>query len=306
MQSFYKGRFFMRKYCITTDSNSDLPQEYIEKFGTTIIPQYYSFDDVVYGDELHMPVKEFYERMKDGAMPQSQANNPAVIEERFRDLLDEGMDIIHIAFSSALSGSYNNVCMVANELAEEYPDARITVIDSLNVSLAESIMVIYAENLKAKEVAYEDVVTSLETFKQHINVQFTVDDLFHLQRGGRVSKATAVLGSTLNLKPFLYVNKDGGLTSDGTIRGRKKSISKLVERMLETMDEKTDYELPVGIVHGNCPDDATALAGIIKEKTPFKNIIINDVSPSIGTHAGPGTLGVLYYGKIKAPAKEAK
>lgn len=296
----------MRDYCITTDSNSDLPKDYIEKFHTTIIPQYYSFDDVVYGDELHMPVNEFYERMKAGALPQSQANNPAVIEDLFRAILEQGMDIIHIAFSSVLSGSYNNVCTVANELSEEYPDARITVIDSLNVSLAESLMVIYAENLKAKDVAYEDVVASLEEFKHHINVQFTVDDLFHLQRGGRVSRATAVLGSTLNLKPFLYVNKDGGLTSDGTVRGRKKSISKLVDRMLETMDEKTDYTLPVGIVHGNCIDDANTLAEIIKEKTPFKNIIINDVSPSIGTHAGPGALGLLYYGGIKAPAKETK
>ena len=296
----------MRAYCITTDSNSDLPQNYIEQFGTTIIPQYYSFGDVVYGDELHMPVKEFYEKMKDGALPQSQANNPAVIEEKFRDILDKDMDIIHIAFSSALSGSYNNVCMVANELKEEYPNAKITVIDTLNVSLGESIMVIYAEALKAKDVVYEDVVTELENFKHHINVQFTVDDLFHLHRGGRVSKATALLGSTLNLKPFLYVNKDGGLTSDGTVRGRKKSFSKLVERMLETADPDTDYSLPVGIVHGNCPEDAQTLAALIKEKTQFTNVIINDISPSIGAHAGPGALGVIYYGGIKAAAKDSK
>lgn len=293
----------MREYCITTDSNSDLPKEYIDKFHTTIIPQYYSFDDVVYGDELHMPANEFYERMKAGALPQSQANNPVVIEDRFRTILDQEMDIIHISFSSALSGSYNNICMVADELSEEYPDARITVIDSLNVSLGEAIMVIHAENLKAQNIVYGNVVAELNEFKNHINVQFTVDDLFHLQRGGRVSKATALLGSTLNLKPFLYVNKDGGLTSDGTVCGRKRSIRKLVDKMLKTMDEKTDYTLPVGIVHGNCIDDAHTLAEIIKEKTPFKNVIINDVSPSIGTHAGPGALGVLYYGGIKAEAK---
>jgi len=296
----------MRAYCITTDSNSDLPQEYIEKFGTTIIPQYYSFGDVVYGDELHMSPKEFYEKMKEGALPQSQANNPAVIEDKFRDILDKGMDIIHIAFSSALSGSYSNVCMVASELMEEYPDAKITVIDTLNVSLGETIMVIHAENLKANDVAYEDVVAELNEFRNHINVQFTVDDLFHLQRGGRVSKATAVLGSTLNLKPFLYVNRDGGLTSDGTVRGRKKSISKLVDRMIETMAENTDFSLPVGIVHGNCMEEAETLASIVKEKTKFTNVIINDISPSIGAHAGPGALGLLYYGGIKAPAKEAK
>lgn len=293
----------MRDYCITTDSNSDLPKEYIEQFNTTIIPQYYSFGDTVYGDELNMAPAEFYERMKAGELPGSQANNPAVIEEKFRALLDKGFDIIHIAFSSALSGSYNNVCMVARELLEEYTDAKITVIDSLNVSLGESIMVIHANELKEKGFSYEDVVSEIETFKNHINVQFTVDDLFHLQRGGRVSKATALVGSALNLKPFLYVSDAGTLSSAGTARGRKKSLHTLVDRMKDTMDENTDYTLPVGIVHGNCLEDAQFLSELVREQTPFTNIIINDISPSIGTHAGPGAIGVLYYGKEKQPAK---
>lgn len=293
----------MRNYCITTDSNSDLPQEYIDKYETTIIPQYYSFGDIVYGDELHMPPAEFYERMKNGELPKSQANNPAVIEEKFRALLDQGLDIIHIAFSSALSGSYNNVCMVAKELAEEYIDAKITVIDSLNVSLAESVMVIHANELKEKGASYEEVVEDLHVFKEHLNVQFTVDDLFHLQRGGRVSKTVALVGSALNLKPFLYVNNAGGLTSDGTARGRKKSLKTLVERMKATLAENTDYSLPVGIVHGNCLEDAQALADMVKAETHFTNIIINDISPSIGTHAGPGAIGILYYGQPKQPAK---
>lgn len=293
----------MREYCITTDSNSDLPKEYIERFQTTIIPQYYSFGDTVYGDELNMPPAEFYERMKAGELPGSQANNPAVIEEKFRALLDKGLDIIHIGFSSALSGSYNNVCVVARELLLEYTDAKITVIDSLNVSLGESIMVIHANELKEKGTSYEDLVAELNTFKSHINVQFTVDDLFHLQRGGRVSKTTALVGSALNLKPFLYVSDAGTLSSAGTVRGRKKSLHTLVERMKDTLLENTDYTLPVGIVHGNCPEDAAFVADLIRKETAFTNIIINDISPSIGTHAGPGALGVLYYGKEKQPAK---
>lgn len=291
----------MRDYCITTDSNSDLPQEYIDRLHTTIIPQYYSFGETVYGDELHMPPAEFYERMKKGELPGSQANNPAVIEEKFRALLEKDCDIIHIAFSSALSGSYNNVCMVAKELSEEYTDAKITVIDSLNVSLGESIMVLQANSLKEKGASYEEVVEAIETFKHHINVQFTVDDLFHLQRGGRVSKATALVGSALNLKPFLYVSDTGTLVSAGTVRGRKKSIHTLIERMKETLEEDTDYSLPVGIVHGNCPEDAQMAAGLVKEQTGFTDIIINDISPSIGTHAGPGALGILYYGKPRKP-----
>lgn len=291
----------MRDYRITTDSNSDLPQEYIDRLHTTIIPQYYSFGETVYGDELHMAPAEFYERMKKGELPGSQANNPAVIEEKFRALLEKDCDIIHIAFSSALSGSYNNVCMVAKELSEEYPDAKITVIDSLNVSLGESIMVLQANSLKEKGASYEEVVEAIEAFKHHINVQFTVDDLFHLQRGGRVSKATALVGSALNLKPFLYVSDTGTLVSAGTVRGRKKSIHTLIERMKETLEEDTDYSLPVGIVHGNCPEDAQMAAGLVKEQTGFTDIIINDISPSIGTHAGPGALGILYYGKPRKP-----
>lgn len=293
----------MRDFCITTDSNADLPQEYIEKFSTTIIPQYYSFGDTVYGDELNMSPKEFYERMKGGELPQSQANNPAVIEDKFRTILDNGMDIIHIAFSSGLSGSYNNVCMVARELAEEYSGAQITVIDSLNVSLGESLMVIYANQLKEKGTSYDKVVMSLEEFKNHINVQFTVDDLFHLQRGGRVTRTTAVVGSALNLKPFLYVNNIGALSSDGTARGRKKSLRALIDRMKATLDDNTDFTLPVGIVHGNCYEEAESVAELVKSLTPFTNVIINDISPSIGAHAGPGALGVIYYGQPKQPPK---
>lgn len=294
----------MREFCITTDSNADLTQEYIEKLGTLIIPQYYSFGDTFYGDELHMPAAEFYERMKNGELPQSQACNPAVVEDKFRSILDSGKDIIHVSFSSALSGSYNNVCMVTKELLEEYTDAKITVVDSLNVSLGEALMVIYANRLKDNGASYAEVVDALEEFKHHINVQFTVDDLFHLQRGGRVSKTVAIVGSALNLKPFLYVNNAGGLTSDGTARGRKKSLRTLVERMKASLAENTDYTLPVGVVHGNCLEDAQSLAEMIKEETSFTKIIINDINPSIGTHAGPGAIGILYYGQPKQPPKE--
>lgn len=293
----------MRDFYITTDSNSDLPQEFIEKYNTTIIPQYYSFGDTVYGDELNMSPTEFYTRMKNGELPQSQANNPAVIEDKFRAILDKGADIIHIAFSSALSGSYNNVCMVARELSEEYPDAKITVIDSLNVSLGESIMLIYANRLKESGTSYDEIVVWLNEFKNHINVLFTVDDLFHLQRGGRVSRTTAIVGSALNIKPFMYVTNQGTLSSDGTVRGRKKSISTLVERMITSLNDNIDYTLPVGVVHGNCNDEAKTLADMIKSKTKFKNVIINDISPSIGTHSGPGALGIMYYGQLKPEAK---
>ena len=289
----------MRPFVITTDSNSDLPASYIQAHSTTIIPQYYSFGDTVYGDELNMEPAEFYQRMKNGELPGSQANNPAVIRDRFEALLQQGYDILHVAVSSALSGSYNNVCVTARDLMEDYPDSRIIVIDSLNVSLSEAIMVMQGDLYRSAGHTLEETAAYLEEFKTHMNVQFTVDDLFHLQRGGRVSKTTAVVGSALNLKPFLYVNAEGKLTSAGTVRGRKKSLRKLVDRMKETLPETPDYSIPVGIVHGNCLQDAQLVADYVRSETGFTNIIINDISPSIGTHAGPGAIGILYYGNVK-------
>ena len=289
----------MRALCITTDSNSDLPEEYVQKYNTTIIPQYYTFGNTLYGDKKNLSPRTFYDRMKNGELPTSQANNPAVIEDKFRAILDKDCDIIHIAFSSTLSESYHTVCSVSEKLLKEYKDAKITVIDSLNVSLNESIMVIHAEELKSRDYTYEEIVSELETFKEHLNIQFTVDDLFHLQRGGRVSKTTAVVGNALNLKPFLQITKEGNLISCGTIRGRDKSLSTLVDRMKDTLDDSVDYTLPVGVVHGNCLKDATFLAELIKKETSFTTIMIQNISPSIGTHTGPGALGILYYGKEK-------
>jgi len=289
----------MRDFYITTDSDSDLPKEYIEKYNTTIIPQYYSFDETIYGDELHMTPTDFYIRMRNGSLPQSHANDPVVIEEKFRALLDKGADIIHISFSSALSISYNNVCTVARALEKEYEGSRVTVIDSLNVSLGESLMVIYANRLKEQGTSYDEIIIWLNEFRHHINVQFTVDDLFHLQRGGRVSRTTALIGSAFNIKPFMYVTKNGTIANAGNVRGRKKSITTLVDRMKSTLNDNIDYTLPVGVVHGNCYEDAKFLAKTIKSKTKYKTVIINDISPSIGAHSGPGALGLIYYGSIK-------
>jgi len=293
----------LRDFCITTDSNSDMPQSYIEKYGTIIIPQYYCFGDTVYGDEINMSPTEFYDKMKHGELPVSQPNNPLVIEEKFRAILEQGFDIIHIAFSSALSTSYDNVCSVARNLKAEYYDARITVIDSLNVSLAETLMVEYANRLKAKDYSYEDVVRKLNSFIENVNVQFTVDDLFHLQRGGRVSKAVAVVGSALNLKPFLYVSSTGTLSSSGTALGRKKALQTLVHKVKSTYVDSPDFLLPIGIVHGNCYEEAQTVANMIRTEIGIPKVIINDISPSIGTHSGPGTLAVIYYGQPKPPAK---
>lgn len=287
----------MADYVITTDSNSDVLPEFIKENDLTIIPQYYSFGDTVYGDELNMPPHEFYETMRNGELPKSQANNPAVIRERFEKILKEGKDILHIAFSSALSGSCNNVAVTANELLEDYPDRKIRVFDSLNASLGEGVSVYRAVELWKAGKSMDEVYDILTEERDHINVSFTVNDLNHLQRGGRVSKTTAVVGSLVNIKPILKVTAEGELKSDGTVRGRKKSLKTLVSRMEATLDlEHYGKDRMVAVLHGDCIDEAKNVADMVKE-LGFTNVIINDVSPSIGTHAGPGVVGLVHYGQ---------
>lgn len=287
----------MADYVITTDSNSDVLPEFIRENDLTIIPQYYSFGDTVYGDELNMPPHEFYETMRNGELPKSQANNPAVIRERFEKILKEGKDILHIAFSSALSGSCNNVVVTANELLEDYPDRKIRVFDSLNASLGEGVSVYRAVELWKAGKSLDEVYDILTEERDHINVSFTVNDLNHLQRGGRVSKTTAVVGSLVNIKPILKVTAEGELKSDGTVRGRKKSLKTLVSRMEATLDlEHYGKDRMVAVLHGDCIDEAKNVADMVKE-LGFTNVIINDVSPSIGTHAGPGVVGLVHYGQ---------
>lgn len=287
----------MADYVITTDSNSDVLPGFIKENDLTIIPQYYSFGDTVYGDELNMPPHEFYETMRNGELPKSQANNPAVIRERFEKILKEGKDILHIAFSSALSGSCNNVVVTANELLEDYPDRKIRVFDSLNASLGEGVSVYRAVELWKAGKNMDEVYDILTEERDHINVSFTVNDLNHLQRGGRVSKTTAVVGSLVNIKPILKVTAEGELKSDGTVRGRKKSLKTLVSRMEATLDlEHYGKDRMVAVLHGDCIDEAKNVADMVKE-LGFTNVIINDVSPSIGTHAGPGVVGLVHYGQ---------
>lgn len=289
----------MPDYVITTDSNSDVLPEFVKANQLTIIPQYYAFGDTVYGDELNMAPHDFYETMRNGELPKSMANNPAVIREKFEQILKEGKNILHIAFSSALSGSCSTVIMISNELMEQYPDRRILVFDSLNASLGEGVSVYRAVELQKAGKDMEEVYDVLMEERDHVNVSFTVDDLNHLQRGGRVSKTTAVVGSLVNIKPILTVTASGELKADGTVRGRKKSLKTLVTRMEASLDLNSyGKDRMVAVIHGDCLEDARSVADMVKS-LGFTNVVINDVSPSIGTHAGPGVVGLVFYGKQK-------
>lgn len=284
----------MKNFVITTDSNSDLPKAFIETHNITIIPQYYGFEDEVYGDEKNLTPAQFYQNMREGMMPTSMANNPAVIEAKFETLLQAELDILHIAFSSQLSGSCNNVNMVATQLREKYPQRVIEVVDSCTGSLGEGLLVFRAYDLKKEGKTLLEIKEVLDAEKSQIRVEFTVDDLHHLQKGGRISKTTAFVGSMVQIKPLLSIDTDGKLNPSGKARGRKKSFSALIDHLIAESSEHYG-DKPICIIHGDCMPEASHVAKLLEERAGCSNVIINDVSPSIGTHAGPGVLGLCYW-----------
>ncbi len=287
----------MRDFVITADSNCDLLPEYIKEKNIGIIPHYYDIEGITYGDELNLTPKDFYDKMRNGLMPTTMASNPAVIRETFQKLVSEGYDVLHISFSSSLSGGHSNVAMGALEICEENPEAKIIVLDSLNVSMGEGMVVMKAVELKESGKSLEETAAWIEEYKMNFCVQFTVDDLFHLQRGGRVSKMTAIIGSMINVKPILVVNNEGALVSSSTARGRKKSLNTIVSNMEAQMGRFRDENNVICVVHGDALEDAQYVANLIKERLHTDNVLVNTISPSIGAHSGPGAIGICYMGE---------
>ena len=285
----------MRDFIISTDSNSDLPQSFIDENKVVIIPHYYDIDGIVYGDEINLEPSEFYNLMRGGKMPTTMASNPMVIRETFTKYVQEGYDILHLSFSSALSGGCSNVTVGGAEVCEENPGSRITVLDTANVSSGQGLVVMKAVEMKKAGASFDEIVTWVEENKLRFVTQFTVDDLFHLHRGGRLSKATAIIGSIVNIKPLLVVNNEGKLVSASTVRGRKKSLHTLINNFMAAYNNNKEANKVISIVHGDVLSEAEYMAAEIKKQADCE-VIINMISPSIGSHSGPGAIGLCYYG----------
>ncbi|MGB8455312.1 MAG: DegV family protein [Anaerocolumna sp.] len=287
----------MRDFVITADSNCDLLPEYIKDKNIGIIPHYYDINGITYGDEINLTPKEFYDKMRGGLMPTTMASNPAVIRETFQRYVDEGLDVLHISFSSTLSGGHSNVATGALEICDENPGAKIIVLDSLNASLGEGLVVMKAAQMKEAGEGIDGIAEWIEAHKLNFCVQFTVDDLFHLQRGGRLSKMTAIVGSMINVKPILVVNNEGALVPAGTVRGRKKSLATIVNNMEKQIGKYRTEDNTICVVHGDALEDAEYVVEQIKERIHTDNIVVNTISPSIGAHSGPGAIGICYMGE---------
>ena len=286
----------MREYIISTESNADLPEEFIEANNICIIPHYYSIEEKVYGEGEELTTAEFYAEMRSKKKAATMASNPAVILDRFTAYAKEGKDILHISFSSALSAGYSNIVMGAKEVMEEYPEMTIKVIDTLSASVGEMLMIMKALECRETGMDIEGAAAEIERLSPHLCLQFTVDDLNHLYRGGRLSKASAVLGTIVSVKPILYVDQEGRLAALDKTRGRKKSLALLVDNMEKRVGSFRDRQIAIGIIHGDCEVDAVYLKELIKERLGYENFIIRPIGPSIGAHSGPGAIGVIYLG----------
>ena len=289
----------MSEYVITTDNNSDLPEKYLKDHGVGCMYLSYSMDGKNYTHGNFLPEHEFYEAMRNGSMPTTAQVNPENAKALLEPYLKEGKDILHIAFSSGLSGTYNSSRIAAEELMEEYPDRKIIVVDSLSASLGQGLLVWLAQQKKELGQTLEDVADWAEKNKLKMVHLFTVDDLNHLYRGGRVSRTTAIVGSMLNIKPVLHVDNEGKLTAIGKVRGRKKALQELVKLMDEKIGSFGADCDTIFISHGDCEQDAQYVAAKVKEKYNIKNIIINQVGATIGAHSGPGTMALFFVGDVR-------
>lgn len=289
----------MNPYVIMTDTTADLPESYIREHELSILSLNYILEGETYDREHPLEVKDFYARMRSGSMPTTSQVNPEQARSTIYTHLEKGLDVLYIAFSSGLSGTYNSGRIAAEEIAEDgiFPDRKVVVVDSLCASLGEGLLVHKAVMLKEAGKSLEEVVDWLEKNKLHICHNFTVDDLFHLHRGGRVSKATAILGTMMNVKPVLHVDDAGHLIAIGKVHGRKKSISALVDRMAEQIKGYEDQNDVIFISHGDCIEDVEYLKKLVEEKFGNTEFLVNYVGPTIGAHSGPGTLALFFMGE---------
>lgn len=287
---------------ITTDSTADLPVEYLSEHEVSCISISYIVDGVTYGQDRELDWKEFYRMMReDGKMPTTSQINPAEAREYLEKLIQENKEILHIAFSSGLSGTCNNMRMAAAEVMEEHPDVKIIVIDSLCASMGEGLLVHKAVRMRDQGKSMEETAEWLEANKLKMVHVFTVEDLFHLYRGGRVSKAAAVIGTLASIKPKLHVDDEGHLIVIGKIRGRKKSLSALVDYMGEKMgswaqENRDDY---VFISHSDALEDAEYVRDQVGEKYGMEHFLINHIGPTIGAHTGSGTVALFFMGEAR-------
>ena len=281
---------------IVTDSSCDLGINFIEENNIELIPLLLNLDGETLKDDLgkSLGYREFYEKLRAGSMPSTSQINIYTFEEKFKELLDKGYEILYIGLSSALSGTFNSANMARNNILEENPNAKIAVVDSISVSMGLGMLIKKAYEMINEGKMLEEIVQWIEENKNKVIHAILVDDLKHLKRGGRVSASTAAVVSILNIKPLLKLNNSGAVEAAEKVKGKKKALKRLASIVKEkaiNIENEILY-----IMHGDVLEEAQYLKGIILQELNFKDVKVEYIGTVIGTHGGPGTIATVFWG----------
>lgn len=288
----------MRDFVILTDSCCDLPEEVARELGLEVVPLTVTLDGAEYHNYLdgrQIGFHEFYEKLRGGAMGTTSAVSVGSFQEKMLAILASGKDVLCLTFSSALSTTYQSAVIAAEDLKTEFPEGKIYVVDSLNASLGQGLFVWLCAQQKKAGKTLDEVRDYAQAIRPKVKAWFTVDDLDHLKRGGRISAATAMFGSMLSIKPVMHVDETGHLVAVSKARGRKASLLALVDQM-EQLAENPGQQT-VLISHGDCPDSARFVEEEIRRRFGTKDFIIHFVGPVIGSHTGCGVVALFFVGK---------
>lgn len=291
----------MKNYILTCCSTADMPLDYFERRNIPFVSFHFNLDGEEYPDDLgqSMSFEDFYSRIKVGAMPTTSQVNVGQYLDFFTPFLKDEKDILHISFSSGLSGSYNSAIIARDQLLEEYPDRKIIIVDSLAASSGYGMLVDMAVDMRDDGATMEEVSNWLEENRLYVNHWFFSTDLAHYKRGGRISATSAAVGSLLNICPLMNVNNEGKLIPRQKIRGKKQVMKEMVKMMLNHAKDGTSYSDKCFISHSACYDDALKVAKLIEDDFPNLKgkIMINSVGTVIGSHTGPGTVALFFLGE---------
>lgn len=288
----------MRTFAIITDSGCDMPESYFKEHDVVCVKLGFTMQNVNYEGESGeaIGIKEFYARLRAGAMPTTYQITAEMAARAIEPLLKKGKDVLIVSFSSALSGTADSFALAAKQLQQRYPNRTVIAVDSLCASMGQGLLLDCIVKRADSGESLQQVADFAERIKGKICHHFTVDNLFHLKRGGRVSTGTAIVGSILKIKPILHVDKQGKLVAVGKVLGRKKSLHALVERTLSAMQEG-ENEPTIFISHADALEDAAFVQGLLLKCFPRAKIRVGDIGAVIGAHAGCGTVAVFHIGK---------
>lgn len=291
----------MSDYVISCCSTADLSKEHFEKIDVHYCCFHYEMDGVQYLDDLgqSMDFDVFYQRMTDGAMTKTSQINADEYEEYFAQFLSQGKDIIHLTLSSGISGTFNSANLAKALLEDKYPDRKIYVIDSLAASSGYGLLVDHLATMRDSGATIDELAAWVEEHKLNLNHWFFSSDLTFFIRGGRISKAAGAVGTVLNICPLMNVDFEGRLIPRYKIRTKKKVIQAIVDKMAEQAEGGTDYSGKCFISHSACEEDAKAVAALVEERFPNLNgrVLINSIGTTIGSHTGPGTVALFFWGQ---------